>query len=230
MKIALLEDEIEQARRMSDLLLKHGHHCEFFERGSLFINAVAQQSHDLLIMDWQLPDMDGIEALREIREKLNIKTPVLFLTQRDTENDIVTALTLGADDYLIKPAREAELMARVSALGRRGMTTEFVNTEEIHGPFIINYKDRTLKLKDKVLPVTDKDFDLAAFMFQHKGQLLSREFLLERVWGISISLNTRTVDTHVSRLRRKIGLKPENGFRIKTVYQHGYRLETIEIG
>jgi DNA-binding response OmpR family regulator len=228
MKIGLLEDEVEQARNLSEALVENGHACEFFHSGQSFLYAVTHNSYDLLIMDWQLPDMEGTEALKEVRKELSWKIPVIFLTQRDSEEDIITALEAGADDFLVKPARIGELVARISALSRR-TSNEEIEQEEliIHGPFTIDLHARTILCHDEPVHLTDKDFDLAVFMFQNIGRLLSRSYLLERVWGVSSDLNTRTVDTHVSRLRRKLGIKPENGFRIKTIYQHGYRLETV---
>jgi DNA-binding response OmpR family regulator len=227
MKIALLEDEIEQAENLSALLVESGHDCKYFHTGKSFAYAVMHNSYDLLILDWQLPDMEGTEVLKEIRSELSWRIPVLFLTQKDGENDIVTALDAGADDYLVKPARPAELKARLNALSRRtGNETE--EQEELTiGPYVINLNKRTILSSGEDITLTDKDFDLAVFMFQNIGRLLSRDFLLERVWGISSNINTRTVDTHMSRLRRKLNIKPENGFRVKTIYQHGYRLERV---
>lgn len=227
MKIALLEDEIEQAKNLSALLVENGHSCEYFHTGQSFTYAVLHNSYDLLILDWQLPDTEGTEVLKEIRSELSWRIPVLFLTQKDGENDIVTALDAGADDYLVKPARPAELKARLNALSRRtGQDTEEQDELTI-GPYIINLTKRTIISSGDDVTLTDKDFDLAVFMFQNIGRLLSRDFLLERVWGISSNINTRTVDTHMSRLRRKLNIKPENGFRVKTIYQHGYRLERV---
>ena len=227
MKIALLEDEIDQAKNLSDLLVSAKHHCEYFHTGKAFIYAVLHNSYDLLILDWQLPDTDGTEVLKTIRSQLNWRIPVIFLTSRDSETDIITALDAGADDYLVKPARTGELNARINALSRRiGNETEQQESLVI-GPYEINLVKRTILVSGEAVSLTDKDFDLAVFMFQNIGRLLSRDFLLECVWGISIDINTRTVDTHVSRLRRKLNIRPENGFRIKTIYQHGYRLESI---
>jgi len=227
MKIALLEDEVEQARNLSALLTENQHSCDFFHTGKSFIYEVLHNSYDLLILDWQLPDMEGTEVLKQIRAALNWRVPVLFLTQRDSEADIIKALDVGADDYLVKPARPGELTARVNALGRR-MGGESEEQEELEiAPYLINISKRTIVYQNEEVALTDKDFDLAVFMFQNIGRLLSRDFLLERVWGITSDINTRTVDTHVSRLRRKLDIKPENGFRIKTIYQHGYRLERV---
>lgn len=227
MKIAVLEDELVQAQSLIELLEDNGHSCEHYDNGKSFLYAVLHNSYDLLILDWQLPDIEGTEVLRQLRSEMSWRIPVLFLTQRDSESDIVTALDAGADDYLVKPARQGELVARVNALSRR-MGGDQNEQEELEiGPYLINLGKRTIISSGEEVSLTDKDFDLAVFMFQNLGRLLSRDFLLERVWGISSNINTRTVDTHVSRLRRKLNIKPENGFRIKTIYQHGYRLERV---
>lgn len=228
MKIALLEDELDQAENLANLLIENGHTCNHFQSGKNFLYEVLHNSYDVLILDWHLPDMEGTEVLKQIRSEMNWRVPVLFLTSRDSESDIVTALDAGADDYLVKPARAGELLARVNALGRRS-SSEAEEQEELEiGPYVINLSKRTIVSSGEDVTLTDKDFDLAVFMFQNIGRLLSRDYLLERVWGISSNINTRTVDTHVSRLRRKLNIKPENGFRIKTIYQHGYRLEKME--
>jgi DNA-binding response OmpR family regulator len=227
MKIALLEDELEQAQNLSAMLVESEHNCSHFQTGKSFLYEVLHNSYDLLILDWQLPDMEGTEVLKTIRAELNWRIPVIFLTSRDSEADIITALDAGADDYLVKPARAGELKARVNALARRA-SNEVEEQEEMEiGPYQINLTKRTIISFGESVSLTDKDFDLAVFMFQNIGRLLSRDYLLERVWGISSNINTRTVDTHVSRLRRKLNIKPENGFRVKTIYQHGYRLEKV---
>lgn len=226
MRIALLEDEQEQAQHIRAILAERGHQCDHFPAGQAFLSAVLHRSYDLLILDWQIPDSSGIEVLEHVRANLNWQIPVVFLTQRDSEADIVRALDAGADDYLSKPAREAELMARIHALARR---THPDNDKEVlsYGPFRINTQQRTIALHGESLTLTDKDFDLSLFLFQNQGRLLTREVLLERVWGMASDINTRTVDTHMSRLRRRLGLNPDNGFRIKTIYQRGYRLEAM---
>ena len=112
MRIALLEDETEQAQHIQSILSESGHHCDSFPTGQNFLCAVLHRSYDLLILDWQIPDMTGIDVLESVRAQLNWPIPVVFLTQRDSEADIVRALDAGADDYLAKPARAAELGAR----------------------------------------------------------------------------------------------------------------------
>jgi len=226
MHIALLEDEQEQAQHVQSILGDRGHQCDCFETGQAFLAAVPHRSYDLLILDWQIPDMTGIDVLRDVRTQMNWPIPVIFLTQRDSESDIVHALDAGADDYLAKPARAAELVARINALVRRS-NPDAGQEVLTYGPFAINTRQRTIHLHGEPLTLTDKDFDLTLFLFQNQGRLLTRELLLERVWGMARGINTRTVDTHMSRLRRRLGITPENGFRIKTIYQRGYRLEAI---
>lgn len=227
MRIALLEDQHEQAQHIQSVLSEKGFHCDSFNSGQSFISAVLHRSYDLLVMDWQIPDMTGIEVLENVRAQLNWPIPVVFLTQRDSEADIVRALDAGADDYLAKPAREGELVARINALARRANPDKEKKETLVYGPFEINSQLRTITLHGEALALTDKDFDLTLFLFQNQGRLLTREVLLERVWGMAHDINTRTVDTHMSRLRRRLGLNPENGFRIKTIYQRGYRLEAM---
>ena len=226
MRIALLEDEQEQAQNIQSMLSDRGHVCNSFPSGQAFLGAILHRSYDLMILDWQIPDMSGIDVLKHVREQLNWPMPAIFLTQRDTEEDIVQALDAGADDYLAKPARAAELVARINALARRS-NPESEKAVLMYGPFKVDTHQRSIHLHKEPLNLTDKDFDLTLFLFQNQGRLLTREMLLERVWGITRDLNTRTVDTHISRLRRRLGLNPENGFRIKTIYQRGYRLEAI---
>lgn len=226
MRIALLEDEHEQAQNVQQILADHGHHCDSFPTGQSFLSAALHRSYDLMILDWQIPDMTGLDVLKDVRAQLNWPIPVVFLTQRDSEQDIVQALDAGADDYLTKPPRRAELLARINALARRS-NPDAEKEELLYGPFTVNTLRRTITLHGEPLTLTDKDFDLTLFLFQNQGRLLTREMLLERVWGLTRDINTRTVDTHMSRLRRRLGLNPDNGFRIKTIYQRGYRLESI---
>lgn len=232
MRIALLEDEQEQAQYISSLVndqISLGEHrqCDIFVTGQAFLSAITHHSYDLLILDWQIPDMDGIQVLKTLRSQFDWPIPVLFVTQRDSEEDVIKALDAGADDYLAKPTRPGELLARIRALLRRVNPEPDKKEVLTFGPFIIDTGLRTIFRHDEALELTDKDFDLSLFLFRNQGRMLTREMLLERVWGVSSDINTRTVDTHMSRLRRRLGIKPENGFRIKTIYQRGYRLEVV---
>lgn len=228
MRIAYLEDDAAQAAMVRHWLEEAGHSCMHQANGRDFMSLLRRETFDLLVLDWEVPDMTGFAVLEELRLSGN-KVPVLFATQRDDEASIVGALSQGADDYMIKPVRQAELLARISALGRRsGITGGEAQTSFSLGPWEIDKTRRQILVDGEPARLTDKDFDLACYLFQHVGKLLSRAHLLEKVWGIMTPIESRTVDVHVSRIRRSLHIRPERGYRIKTVYQHGYRLEEVE--
>lgn len=227
MRIAYLEDDAAQAELVRHWLDEVGHTCQHQGNGRDFMSLLRRETFDLLVLDWEVPDMSGFAVLEELRASGN-KVPVLFATQRDDEPSIVGALSHGADDYMIKPVRRAELLARITALGRRsGVAGEEKETSFALGPWQVDKTRRQILVDGEPARLTDKDFDLACYLFQHVGKLLSRAHLLEKVWGIMTPIESRTVDVHVSRIRRSLQIRPERGYRIKTVYQHGYRLEEV---
>ncbi len=227
MKIWLLEDDPAQAELLTTWLEEADHQVTHFDRGGNLVADLEQGGEqgdfDLLILDWELPDTTGIEVLNHVRTKIHWHVPTLFVTQREAESDIVHALANGADDYMVKQISKGEFLARINALGRR-LANEELDFEI--GPYIFKPQTQSVVLDGQVCDITAKDFELAWYMFRHAGRLLSREQLLRDVWGVS-GLNTRTVDVHVSRIRKSLSISPERGFRIKTIYQHGYRLEEI---
>jgi len=227
MRIALLEDDPAQSDLVRLWLSGAGHMCHAFDRSREFMRVLSHDSFDLLVLDWELPDVNGDEVLAWVRANGHESVPVLFATARNQEQDIVAALRAGADDYVVKPLRKEELLARIGALARRRGGRTAPRAGFRIGEFEID-PDRRLVVRDgKPIELTQKDFDLATFLFRNVGNLVSRGHILETVWGRSPELNTRTVDTHVSRLRTKLGLLPERGWRLSAIYQHGYRLEQL---
>ncbi len=227
MRIALIEDDTAQSQQVEHWLTEAGHHCHVYSAGEPFLKAFRKESFDLLILDWNLPDLDGDAILRRLRET-DRTTPVLFTTSRDSERDIVTALEAGADDYLIKPLRQAETLARAAALHRRFQHDgDDTQTLEVP-PYVFDSTTRTVYRDNAPITLTEREFDLACFLFRNHSRLLSRGHLLESVWGTRADLNTRTVDTHASTLRRKLGLGTDNPWRLTSIYQYGYRLEHKE--
>lgn len=227
MRIGYLEDEQSQAELVKSWLLGEGFEVNHADTGREFIRLLTDNPVDMLILDWQLPDMEGVDVLAFVRNQLNSNVPVIFATQRDAEADIVKALQAGADDYLVKPLRKGELLARLDSLARRAGVTNNDSRIEL-GPITLDNAAQIVTVNGEVVKLTPKDYQLACCMLRNVGKLLSRDYLLREVWGIDASLNTRTVDVHVSRIRRSLNIGPEIGYCIKTVYQHGYRLEKIE--
>lgn len=226
MRIALLEDDADQVELMTAWLNVAGHILRNFPSIQTFQKGVALDTYDLFIIDWQLPDGVGLDALKWLREQANRSEPVLFVTRVDSEDAVVTALAAGADDYMTKPVRQRELLARLDALFRRhgGANADAAGD---FPPFHVDRAIRRLTRDGEVLDLTEREFDLAAFLFENHGRVLSRAHLLEAVWRRSADVNTRTVDVHLSRLRRKLGLSGEYGWRLSSIYQHGYRLTSL---
>ncbi len=228
MRVALLEDEPAQAEMVLMSLKSAGHECEHFSSGRKFIENVIADNFDLLILDWNIPDMDGTEALTAIRNELDWNIPVLFTTSRTREEDIVYALDHGADDYMVKPLKKNELVARINSLLRRALPQDNNSDKYAYPPYIFCKEDRSVRKNGKDIELTNKEFDVALLLFQNRGKLVSRKYLLEKIWGYKTKLNTRTVDTHISNIRKKLGISPVDGWLLSSVYQHGYRLNELD--
>ena len=225
MRIAYLEDDKVQSSVMKEWLEDEGFVCRAFDNADAFMRELRHESYDLLIMDWELPGKSGVEVLSWLRDEREWDLPVFFITHRDGEADIVEAVEKGADDYLTKPVNREIMLARVKALVRRHSNRR--DRLDI-GPFQLFKETKTLIFNGETVETTEKEFQLAWMLFSNIGRLLSRDHLLESIWGFGPGLMTRTVDTHVSRLRRKLSLTPEHGWRLKAVYHQGYRLEQLE--
>lgn len=229
MRIALLEDEPAQAEMILMCLQFANHETDHFSTGREFLGGVMKDTYDLLIMDWNVPDINGLEVLKKIRSSADWHIPILFLTSRVNEDDIVNALEQGADDYMSKPVKQKEVLARINALQRRSKGMESEKQKElILPPYTFNISNREIRKNNTLINLTQKEFEVALLLFNNQGRLLSRKYLLEQVWGHTVDLNTRTVDTHISKIRTKLGINPANGWRLSSVYQHGYRLEQNE--
>ena len=224
MRIAILEDDPDQLALLTRWLTLAGHSVHGYPLGNEVLKFAGRESFDLFVLDWEVPDLSGVQVLRWIRASLSKTVPILFVTVRDTEEDIVHALTDGADDYMIKPARQSELLARVGALLRRAYP-EKTETQLVLPPYEFDTLRHRASMNGSALDLTPKEFELAVLLFRNIGRLMSRGHLQEAVWGHKKSLATRSVDTHVSQVRKKLGLAGESGFRIAPVYNYGYRLE-----
>jgi DNA-binding response OmpR family regulator len=227
MRIAYLEDDADQAALVRTWLEAGGHTCHPFDRGHALLRSLAHESFDLYLLDWELPDADGIEVLGEIRARAP-RAPVIFTTARDRDEDIVRVLQAGADDYITKPVRRGELLARIEAVARRILAPKAASDVLEHPPFRVDRAARTVERNGERLALTDKEYVLAEFLFLNAGRVVSRQHLLEAVWGRDAKSNTRTVDTHISRLRGKLGLGGAAGWQVVAVHQFGYRLEGPE--
>ena len=226
--IGILEDDKDQSDLLELWLAEAGYDVYTSANGPDFIRAAQTRGFDLMILDWMVPEMDGLEVLEWVRHHIRERVPVVFLTARGEEEQIVKALETGADDYVTKPARQQELQARVGALARRsGLKDEQPDTLTV-GEFELDRKTNQVNKSGEEVVLTGREFELAWFLFSNLSKILSREYLLRQIWNINTAVNTRTVDTHASRLRGKLGLRPENGWKLSSVYHYGYRLERLD--
>jgi DNA-binding response OmpR family regulator len=225
MKIALLEDEEISALIVMALLNKAGHDVDWFKSGAECIRCIYDKQYDLCLFDWMLPDMNGPEVMAHLKLK-GTMPPVIFLTGRDAEEDIVQILRAGADDYMVKPPSNNILLSRINALIRRTATKH--QMIESFGNLSVNYLQHRIELDNAEVILTDKETFLALCLFKNIGTLISRTYLAQTVWGHSTKTNSRTVDVHISRIREKLKLTTENGWRLYCVSRRGYRLEYQE--
>jgi DNA-binding response OmpR family regulator len=231
-KVLIVEDEPVLQETLAYNLTRQGYLVETAGDGYLALDVARKSQPDLIVLDVMLPGLDGFEVCRILRQEMNV--PILMLTARDDEIDRVIGLEIGADDYITKPFSIRELMARVKAQLRRvrllreeaESQTETIPKEILRfDNLVIDISRREVLLGDAPLPFKPKEFDLLLFLARHRGQALSRDLLLERVWGWDFSGGSRTVDVHIRWLRAKIEQNPAQPARIVTVRGSGYRFE-----
>lgn len=217
-KILIVEDEEAIANLIRINLMAEGYQCICAYDGKTGADHIESEVYDLILLDIMLPEIDGYELLEYIRP---MGTPVIFLTAKGSVNDRIRGLKLGADDYIVKPFQVGELIARVEAVlrryGRGGARLSFADVE-------IDTVSRTVNKAGRPVELTVKEFDLLVELVQNKNVALYRERLYEKVWGEVFVGDTRTLDSHIQRLRKKLNWDKY----IRTVFRVGYRLEDAE--
>ncbi len=230
-KILVIEDDTTLREALAYNLDRHGYVVETAENGLIGLELARQINPDLVLLDIMLPGMDGFDVCRIIRQELS--TPIVMLTARDDEIDRVLGLEIGADDYLTKPFSMRELMARVKANLRRvkldhvgaESQTDIKTKVATYSNLEIDFLRREVRLNGQPVPFKPKEYELLVFLVKYKGHMLSRDLILERVWGWEFRGGSRTVDVHIRWLREKIEPDPSKPSRIITVRGAGYRFE-----
>ncbi len=231
-KVLVVEDEPTLVETLSYNLARQGYAVVTATDGRTALELARRERPDLILLDVMLPELDGIEVCRILRQETAV--PIIMLTARDEEIDKVVGLEVGADDYMTKPFSMRELMARVKAnLRRVRLIREEAEVEDeaaagqrlSFGDLLVDLGRREVRLRGAPMPLTPREFELLAFLARNRGMVLSRDLILERVWGWDFAGGTRTVDVHIRGLREKLEDDPARPTRILTVRGAGYRFE-----
>jgi len=225
MRIAILDNDPSQYEQISRWLTKPAATLQRFASSEALLHSARKGEIDLLVVHWQ-PDL-VVQRLREIMDLRSPPLPLLLVTERAGIHALTGLLDHPACDYLLKPLRRVDLETRTEVLEKRFCATSIANEQSRFGSYLFDTRIEQLSLNDQPIRMTQKEFRLALLFFRHLDRPLSRAFILESVWPDQAELSSRSIDTHVSRVRSKLNLQPARGFRLVPVYSYGYRLEQI---
>jgi two-component system response regulator RegX3 len=225
-RILIVEDEESFSEALAFLLTKEGFETAIAEDGRQAINMFNADGADLILLDLMIPEVSGVEVCRTIRTQSQV--PIIMLTAKDAEIDKVVGLELGADDYVTKPYSSRELIARIKAVLRRGLTEDGSNQDQDLlevGPIRLNIGKHQVFVNGNPVALPLKEFELLEFLMRNSGRVLTRSQLIDRVWGGDYYGDTKTLDVHIKRLRAKVEADPANPVLIQTIRGLGYKLE-----
>ena len=223
--IAVVEDDLAFAAELEEFLGASGYTVSAYDSSQKFLAALRQSECDLLIVDWSIPDLSGIEVLEYIR-KFHPDMPAIMLTARAENIDIVRGLQAGADDYVSKPVDPDVLALRIKSLLRRSKgEVKNVSENVILGRYLLRPSTSTIYLGDEEIVLPKREFDMAMLFFTNPNRLLSRQYLAATLWGKVVDYQSRTIDTHVARLRKNLKLDPTCGISLNALYGFGYTLQ-----
>lgn len=222
MHILLAEDDRRLGNLIVHMLKKQQHSVDWVTDGRMAYESAGVKTYDVIILDWMMPIMDGLNTCRELREH-GYQGAILMLTAKDALNDRVKGLDSGADDYLMKPFAFEELFARLRALSRRNYLSIKKDIIEVHG-LTLDCTEHTFKLHGEVIHLTRREFQLLELFMRNEGQVLTRELILDRIWGYDTEVGTNTLDAYIKLLRKKIE-RPGDSPLIQNIRGIGYKLE-----
>ncbi len=227
MRVLIADDEPDVVAFLKSIIEDLGHAVVSYSDGNMLSQAMVRETFDLLILDWNIPGKDGLATLQWMQTSMPERPPVIMMTNRSAKKDISDALNAGADDYITKPEDRTVVAARINALLRRSASSGAFDAKATYGKYELDRIEQTVAINGETISLTAKEFELADLFFRNADRTLSRNYIMETIWRTTAALATRTLDMHISRVRAKLDLQPENGFRIFTVFGYGYRLESI---
>jgi DNA-binding response OmpR family regulator len=222
-RILIVEDEPAMRQGLKDNLEFEGYRVDFAEDGKSGLSLIKENTYDLIVLDVMLPEISGFDVCKKVRESGNM-TPIIMLTAKGEEIDKVVGLELGADDYITKPFSLRELLARIKAVLRRGSGAASKDPQEVKiGKIDVDFTSYNALAEGKTVPMTHREFEVLKFLWQRPNETVSRDKLLEEVWGYDEYPTTRTVDNFILKLRQKIEDDPAHPKHILTVHGIGYK-------
>ncbi|WGS52555.1 response regulator transcription factor [Paraburkholderia sp. D15] len=230
MRIAILQRDPLMRQSIEKILIGAGHTLVSYDDGLTMSKSLARSTVDLLVLDWQGTRLGGAEVLRSVRAVGGERLPVVFASRDASEESMVRAFAGGADDYVALPLRPAEFRERIGALLRRVYPERFGGEHFAVGPYRFNAHHQVVTLRDRVVQLSGTQYRLASLFFSNIGRVMSRDHIFAMVWGREFREFTRTIDSHVSRLRLLLEIDEPNGFRLQPVYKSGYRLLHLRHG
>jgi DNA-binding response OmpR family regulator len=223
--IAIVEDDTVFAAELEEFLGGLGYSVASYSSSQSFLTAVRQKGCDLLIVDWTLPDLTGIDVLEYVR-KFHPDMPSIMLTARNDRSDIIRGLQAGADDFVSKPVDPDILRLRIKSVLRRYNGDIRTRPESVVlGPYLLRPSNSTVYFQDEAIILPKREFDMAMMFFTNPNRLLSRQYLAATLWGKVVDYQSRTIDTHVARLRKNLKLDPASGICLSALYGFGYTLQ-----
>ena len=223
--IAIVEDDIVFVAELEEFLCGQGYTVKSYNSAQKFLAAVRQKECDLLIVDWSIPDLTGIEVIEYIR-KFHPDMPSIMLTARNDRRDIIRGLEAGADDFVSKPVDPEVLSLRIKSVLRRYNGDVRTRPESlVLGPYLLRPSTSTVYFNNEAIILPKREFDMAMLFFTNPNRLLSRQYLAATLWGKVVDYQSRTIDTHVARLRKNLKLDPALGISLNALYGFGYTLQ-----
>ncbi len=228
MRVAIADKDMSVVQHLTPIVEELGYEVAGYIDSNALIKALSSEQFELLILDLNLPTGSDDNFFGWMQKNLPKRPPVMIMASRSAKRDITDALNSGADDYITKPEDRSVIAARINALLRGTSGCDAFDVKATYGVYTLNRLDQRVVYRDKTVFLTAKEFELAEMFFKNADRTLSRNYIMETIWRTKASLATRTLDMHISRVRAKLSLRAENGFRIFTVFGYGYRLESFD--
>ena len=226
MKVFIADHGVDVVDYLKQIVEDLGYVAVGCTDNNAFTEILSREVFDLVILDWNIRTGDDTSLLEWMNKTLRTRPPVIMMANRSAKRDITEALNAGADDYITKPESRNVIAARINALLRGNAVGGTFDTEVTYGAYKMNRLEQSVSIHGQTVILTAKEFELAEMFFKNTDRTLSRNYIMQTIWRTTATLATRTLDMHISRVRAKLALRPENGFRISTVFGYGYRLES----